>query len=186
MKKVLFILLLLLVSCSPTSTGEKEEGIITGKVISVADGDTVTILTDTNEQIRVRLYGIDAPERGQDFGSKARSYLNSLCYGKMARVEKKGIDQYDRVLGIVYVNDLNLNWEMVKNGLAWYYDYFTDDPYLEELERVARKQKLNIWSMENPVPPYKFRKHRLSFSLPTSQILLSFFLTRNTVHESRR
>lgn len=156
MKKVLFILLLL-VSCNPVAT-EKEEGFIQGKVVSVADGDTITILTDADERIKVRLYGIDAPERGQDFGNKARIHLNELCYGKNVRVEKKGVDQYKRVLGIVYIDNLNLNQEMVKNGLAWYYDHYVEDPYLEELEQAARKQRLNIWSMKNPISPHEFRK----------------------------
>jgi len=156
MKKVLFILLLL-VSCNPTPS-EKEEGAIKGNVISVADGDTVTILTDADERIKIRLYGIDAPEKGQDFGNKSRLFLNDLCYGKAVKVEKKGVDQYNRVLGIVYVNDINLNQEMVKNGLAWYYDHYVEDSTLKQLEQAARKQKLNIWSMKNPIPPHEFRK----------------------------
>jgi endonuclease YncB( thermonuclease family) len=118
----------------------------------------VTILTDTGERVKIRLYGIDAPEKGQDFGNKARLYLNDLCYGKTVKVEEKGVDLYNRVLGVVYTNGLNLNQEMVKNGLAWYYDYYVKDSHLEELEQAARKQKLNIWSMKNPVPPHEFRK----------------------------
>lgn len=155
MKKILFILLLL-VSCNPPA--QDSEDILNGKVVSVADGDTVTILTDNDEQIRIRFYGIDAPEKGQDYGNKARLFLNELCYGKMVKVEKKGVDQYGRVLGVVYVKDLNLNQEMVRNGLAWYYDHYVEDSYLGELEKEARKQKLNIWSMKNPVSPHEFRK----------------------------
>lgn len=159
MRKFIFILLLF-ISCNPPSTEPAET--IKGKVVSVADGDTMTILTDSKERIKVRLYGIDAPEKGQDFSSKARIHLNELCYGKTVKVEKKGIDQYDRLLGIVYLDELNLNQEMIKEGLAWYYDHYVEDPVLEELEKTARQQKLNIWSLKKPTPPYEYRKKQRS------------------------
>lgn len=155
MKKILFILLLF-ISCNPPT--EKNEESLKGKVVSVADGDTVTIITDNNERVRIRLYGIDAPEKGQDFANKSREYLNDLCYGKRVSIDKKGVDQYNRVLGVIYIGDLNLNQEMVRTGLAWYYDYFVKDPHMEELEQIARQKKLNIWSMKNPIPPYEYRK----------------------------
>lgn len=155
MKKILFILLLL-VSCNPPA--EKET--ISGKVVSVADGDTMTILTTDNERIKIRLLGIDAPERGQDFGTKARQHLNELCYGKTVIVEKDGKDQYGRLLGVVYVEGINVNENMVRNGLAWYYRHFVNDPRLDSLEKLARSEKLNIWSMKNPTPPYEFRKNK--------------------------
>ncbi len=155
MRKFIFILLLF-ISCNPSSTEPTET--IKGTVVSVADGDTMTIITDSEERIKVRLYGIDAPEKGQDFSNKARPYLNDLCYGKTVKVEKKGIDQYDRTLGIVYLDELNLNQEMVKEGLAWYYNHYVEDPVLEGLEKTARQQKLNIWSLKNPTPPYEYRK----------------------------
>jgi len=129
-----------------------------GEVVSVADGDTFTIKTITNERIKVRLYGIDAPERGQDFGSKSRQFLKDLCHGKEVVIHDKGTDQYGRLLGVVYVGDMNVNEELVGNGLAWYYSHFVDDPRLESLENEARKKKLNIWSMKNPISPYEYRK----------------------------
>ncbi|GAB6008977.1 thermonuclease family protein [Dysgonomonas reticulitermitis] len=155
MKKMLFILFLF-VSCSMTT----EKGTISGKVVSVADGDTMTILTADKKQIKIRMLGIDAPERGQDFGTVARQQLNNLCYGKTVIVEKKDEDQYGRVLGVVYVDGMNVNEYMVRNGLAWYYRHFVNDPRLDSLELLARKEKVNIWSMKNPMPPYEFRKSR--------------------------
>lgn len=133
---------------------------IAGEVIKVADGDTFTVRTITDQRIKIRLYGIDAPERGQDYGSKSRQFLNDLCYGKEVTIEDKGTDQYGRTLGIAYVGDLNINEEMVKNGFAWYYNYSVDDPRLEALEREARDKKLNIWSMKNPISPYEYRKNK--------------------------
>jgi endonuclease YncB( thermonuclease family) len=137
-----------------------EKGVISGKVISVADGDTMTILTAEKKQIKIRMLGIDAPERGQDFGTVARQQLNNLCYGKTVTVENKGEDQYGRVLGVVYIDGMNVNEYMVRNGLAWYYRHFVNDPRLDSLEQLARTEKVNIWSMKNPMSPYEFRKSR--------------------------
>ncbi len=153
MKLISQLLLIFLLACQPP-----EEGTLNGKIVSVADGDTVTLLTDDNERIRIRLLGIDAPERGQDFGTKARQYLNDLCYQKEVTVRFSEKDQYDRILGVVYVGDMNINEEMVRQGLAWYYSHFVTDHRLDSLEQLARKEKLNIWSMKNPLSPYEFRK----------------------------
>lgn len=154
MRKLLlfFVFSVLLVACNPNPDT------IIGEVVSVADGDTFTMKTLTGERIKVRLYGIDAPERGQDYGTKSRQFLNDLCYGKIVEVRVQDIDQYDRTLGTVYLDELNVNEEMVRNGLAWYYNHFVEDSRLDSLEQQARSKSLNIWSMENPIPPYEFRK----------------------------
>lgn len=154
MRHILLILLLVFISCRPPADGET----LSGKVVSVADGDTFTMLVNGTDQVKVRLLGIDAPERGQDYGTKARQHLNDLCYGKTVTVRKDSEDQYGRVLGILYVGDMNVNEEMVRSGLAWYYRHFVTDHRLDSLEQLARSERLNIWSMKNPVPPYEFRK----------------------------
>lgn len=153
MDRLLQILFVFLLACQPA-----EEGILKGKVVSVADGDTVTLLTDNNERVKVRLLGINAPERGQDFGTKARQHLNDLCYQKYVTVRYSEKDQYERILGVLYVGDMNINEEMVRQGLAWYYSHFVNDHRLDSLEQLARKEKLNIWSMKDPLSPYEFRK----------------------------
>lgn len=157
MKKLLFILLLL-ISCNPADNNDKET--ISGRVISIADGDTMTILTKGDKQIKIRLLGIDAPEKGQDYGNKSRQFLYDLCYGKNVEIKKDSEDQYGRVLGVVYIDGVNVNEELVRNGLAWYYRHFVNDPRLDSLEQLAQKEKLNIWSMKNPLPPYEFRKNK--------------------------
>lgn len=140
---------------------DSESKTLFGEVVKVADGDTFTMSTKNGEQIKVRLYGIDAPEKGQDFGTKSRQFLNDLCYGKNVSIEKTGVDQYGRTLGIVYVGDVNVNEKLVRNGLAWYYrQYAKDYCRLDSLEQLARKEKLNIWSLRNPVPPHEFRKKK--------------------------
>lgn len=131
---------------------------LSGKVIKVADGDTVTILTEENEQIKIRLYGIDCPEKGQDYSSKATAFTSSFCFGKIVKVTQKGLDRYGRVLGIILIGKKNLNEELLKNGLAWHYKYFDKTQKYSDLEQEAKKNKLNIWSMNNPIAPWDFRK----------------------------
>jgi len=148
----------LLLSISLLVVQVTSEQVFTGRVVRVADGDTVTLLTDQREQIRVRLDGIDAPERGQDYGMKATLFVRDLCHNKTVTVHKKGVDRYGRVLGVLYVDGVNVNEALVRQGLAWHYKHYSKDPTLDSLERQARKEKLNIWSMRNPVAPWEFRK----------------------------
>lgn len=137
--------------------------VLIGKVVRVADGDTVTILTDQREQIRVRLDGIDAPERGQDFGTKATLFVRDLCLNKTVTIHKKETDRYGRVLGVLYVGDVNVNEALIRQGLAWHYKHYSNDPILDSLERLARREKLNIWSMDSPIAPWIYRKSKKYF-----------------------
>lgn len=148
----ILVSIFLLSSCAST-------GRLTGRVVKVQDGDTFTLLTIANDQVKIRLYGIDAPEKGQDFSRKSKEYLSDLVAGKKVTVEHKGTDQYKRVLGIAYVNKLNVNEEMLRQGFAWRYKYNKDPHYLE-LQEKARKKKLNIWSQKNPVDPWQWRKEQ--------------------------
>jgi len=130
---------------------------IKGKVVKVTDGDSITILTEGNRQVKIRLDGIDCPERGQDYGTKATDFTKELCAGKDVIIDSIGIDRYRRVLGIVWVDSVNVNEALLINGLAWRYKYNKSEHYLS-MEQEARGQKLNIWSMKNPVAPWDFRK----------------------------
>ena len=134
-----FFLFFILLVC----TGFQQDKFIEGKVVGVADGDTITILTDAKVQIKIRLYGIDCPEKGQDFGTKAKKFTSDFCFGKKVRVKNKGTDRYKRMLGIVYVNSGNLNEELLINVLAWQYKYNKLKHYTE-LEQEARNKKLNM------------------------------------------
>lgn len=153
MKPILILLFLLLSSLNLGSSTIK------GKVIKITDGDSITILTNANRQVKIRLNGIDCPERGQDFGTKAANLTKKLCTGKIVIVDSIGTDRYRRVLGVVWVDTVNVNEELMRNGLAWRYKYNKSEHYLQ-LEQKARKQKLNIWSMKNPVAPWDFRKQK--------------------------
>ena len=110
---------------------------ITGKVVSIADGDTCTVLVG-REQVKVRLDGIDAPEKKQPFGAKAREHLADSIHEKTVRIVISGKDRYGRSLGTVWAGQTNINEEMVKAGLAWHYKQYSKDKRLAELEADAR------------------------------------------------
>jgi micrococcal nuclease len=131
-----------------------------GKVVGISDGDTITVL-DRGKGHRVRLFGIDCPEKDQDFGSKAKKFTSDMVYGKEVSVDNITTDGYGRIVGRVTVNGKNLNEELVRNGLAWWYrKYATHEEKLKELEESARSQKIGLWSRKNPVPPWNFRHNK--------------------------
>lgn len=139
---------------------------IEGEVIKVADGDTVTVLDAGNKQHRVRLTGIDAPERRQAYGSKSTESLVDLVYLKNVTVQSSGTDRYKRVLGKVLLDGLDVNLEQVKRGFAWHYKHYAKDQTSEdqrtyaEAEVLARRQQLGLWVLESPIPPWEYRRGR--------------------------
>jgi endonuclease YncB( thermonuclease family) len=128
------------------------------KVIGVTDGDTIVVLTDENKQIKIRLEGIDCPETKQDFGTKAKQLTVDLCFQKTVRVEQSGTDRYGRMLAFVFVDNVSINKELIKQGMAWHYKQYNKDQELAKLEVDARKEKVGLWSMKEPIPPWDFRK----------------------------
>lgn len=128
-----------------------------GKVISVHDGDTVRVL-DGRTQIKIRLFGIDAPETSQDFGKVSRDELRGLIHGKEVKVLSKGKDRYGRTLGVIYFNDKDINLEMVKRGMVWVYRRYSLDKDYLKAEEKAKSEKLGLWKQKNPVPPWEFRR----------------------------
>ena len=111
-----------------------------GKVVKIADGDTLTLLTSSNEQVKIRLAGIDTPERKQPFGNRAKQALANLAFQKQALIEVEVKDRYGRTVGVVFVDGLNVNAELVKQGMAWVYRKYTNDKALYELESRLRKR----------------------------------------------
>jgi len=133
---------------------------IVGKVVSVADGDTITVLQDRTQH-RIRLYGIDCPESHQDFGNKATQLASELVFGKQVRVDKKDMDRYGRVVGVVYVNGLCVNEELVRKGMAWVYRRYCTDAVCNDwlkLEQKARGSSIGLWSHPDPIEPWDFRR----------------------------
>ena len=133
---------------------------IAGRVVRVADGDTITILDAANTQHKIRLYGIDAPESHQAFGQKSKQHLSSLVFGRDVIVKYKSCDKYGRILGTVFADGKDVNLEMLKVGLAWHYKHYDKNPEYAASEASARAARLGLWQDKNPVNPYDFRKSR--------------------------
>ena len=147
---------------------------VEGIVIKVSDGDTLQVRTSEETKLKVRLYGIDAPETeksnrrtgkvskpGQPFGEEAYKALQSKVVGKKVRVDIIAVDRYKREVGIVYLESRNINLQMVKEGWAWAYTQYLDRPYASEYldtEKEARTKRLGLWQQLNPQPPWEFRK----------------------------
>ena len=133
-------------------------GDVTGRVVSVADGDTLTVLTSRHDQIRVRLAEIDAPEKSQAFGQRSKQSLSALCFGKEADVETVDTDRYGRTVGKVTCNGVNANLEQVRSGNAWAYRKYLRDQGVVAAEDEARAAGRGLWSERSPTPPWEFRK----------------------------
>ncbi|MGH8658498.1 MAG: thermonuclease family protein [Gammaproteobacteria bacterium] len=100
---------------------------LSGRVVGVADGDTVTVLGQKHEQHKVRLSGIDAPEKSQPFGSRAKQSLSDLAYGRCVSVEWRKRDRYRRIVGMVFEGGRDINLEQVRRGLAWHYKQYQSE-----------------------------------------------------------
>lgn len=128
------------------------------KVIAITDGDTVRVIDSGKGEIRVRLDGIDAPERKQPFSDKSKQALSEKVFGKTVELEDKGKDRYGRTIGILMVDGRNINREMVAEGWAWWYrKYAPGNTELEQAETAAREKRLGLWADPMPVPPWDFR-----------------------------
>lgn len=132
-----------------------------GKCIHVADGDTVTILAPNHEHVKVRLYGIDAPEGGQDFGNIAKRTLSELAHGKVLRVEEYDIDKYGRTVAMLYDTDgTSINAQLVSAGVAWVYRKYCVADFcgqLLDIEQRAKDAKRGLWARGNTIPPWEYR-----------------------------
>lgn len=132
---------------------------IIGKVIGVSDGDTITILDELDKgRFRIRLFGIDCPEKSQDFGQVAKKHLSSLIFGKIVKVKFREIDRYGRIVGKVSLDGIDINLEMLKAGLAWHYKRYDNTPEYAEVESKAKEKGIGLWKQPNPIPPWNFRR----------------------------
>lgn len=137
------------------------EGSWTGKVVGIHDGDTISVMRK-GQAARVRLDGIDCPELGQAYGRRARERVSELTFGRTVTVRTPGVDRFGRVLGqVILPGGRNLNRELVKEGLAWWYRrYAPRSAALAVLEEQARERRLGLWAEKEPEPPWLFRKRR--------------------------
>lgn len=134
---------------------------IRGRVVRVADGDTVSVLDENNKQHKVRLFGIDTPERNQPHGSLAGAALADLVDGERVGVVVVETDSYGREVGTLYRGSTNINQAMVAAGHAWWYAYYAPDEHpLRLAQDQARAQGRGLWAQPNPVPPWDWRRRQ--------------------------
>jgi micrococcal nuclease len=157
-KRILFLVLLYL-AFVPVFAAAQEH---IGRVVGVSDGDTITILDDRKQQIKVRLAEIDTPESAQPYGTRAKQQLSHLVFAKTVWVKVQDIDRYGRTVGRVYAGDIDVNAEMVRIGAAWVYRKYASDQKLYALEKQARQNKAGLWDLPEAqqVPPWEWRKTR--------------------------
>ena len=136
---------------------------IIGRVVGVADGDTITVLDALKHQHKIRLSGIDAPEGGQAFGQNSKRALSDCAFGKNATVEGDKTDRYGRTVGRVVVAGVDCNLRQVELGMAWHYvKYASERPAAESklyaaAEAAARAAKRGLWADPHPMPPSDWR-----------------------------
>jgi ATP-dependent hsl protease ATP-binding subunit hslU len=130
-----------------------------GRVVKVYDGDTITLLDKDMQQHRIRFYGIDAPEKSQSFGKRSQENLANMIAGKMVNVDVQAEDRYGRSVGIVYLDDVDINKRQVADGYAWAYMQYGGEIYKND-ELRAREKKLGMWTDPNIEMPSEYRKRQ--------------------------
>jgi endonuclease YncB( thermonuclease family) len=141
------------------------------KVVNIVDGDTIDVLDSYNQKLRIRLLGIDTPERKQHFGYESYFYLNKILNGKSVVIisspdkdKPYTLGYFKRVIGKVVLNGVDINLEMIKKGMAWHFIKYKKNQPIDEshsynkAESEARKKYIGLWSEVNPLPPWKWRQ----------------------------
>ena len=132
-----------------------------GSIIRVIDGDTFVFLTKTGS-FTVRMLGIDAPERDQPFSKESSEFLSKYL-NKQATTKVNGTDKEDRSVGTLFVNGRDINLLSIKGGYSWHYKRYSADKDYAEAEEYAQKNRLKIWSLPNPIPPWTWRLRKTSY-----------------------
>ncbi len=139
---------------------------IVGRVVGVSDGDTVTVLTAENRQFRIRLSGIDAPEKKQPFGARAKETLARQVFGQPVTVEWSKTDRYGRIVGKIEVDGVDANLEQVREGSAWVYTQYLRELPVEDrrlylqAQRQAQEERRGLWLDAQPEPPWQWRREK--------------------------
>jgi endonuclease YncB( thermonuclease family) len=149
---------------APPVTAPSGSQTLTGRVVRVADGDTITVLDANNAQHRIRLEGIDAPESHQAFGAQSKKSLSEMVFGKDVTVVYQKTDQYGRLVGKILLDGKDINLEQVKAGLAWHYKEYQREQAPEDRELYAKAEdeahtaRRGLWLDQEPVEPSQFRR----------------------------
>ena len=159
MKSLLLILLF-------SFTAITEAATLVGHVVGVTDGDTITILDATKTQYKIRLAGIDAPEKKQAFGNVSKKSLSDMVFDKVVSVQYDKEDRYGRIVGKVLINGVDANLEQVKRGLAWWYKKYQKEQIHQDrldylhAQEYAENKKIGLWVESDPIAPWDFRKSK--------------------------
>jgi endonuclease YncB( thermonuclease family) len=160
MQRLSIFILLILVSLILTPA-VLSDNLITARVVGVADGDSIIVLTTSNKRIMIKLGVIDCPEIGQAFAKEAKQFTSDQCLGKTIKYKMFGIDVYNRAVATVYLEgDRELNLEILKAGLAWYDKRYSKRQDYADAEQEARRAGVGLWADKNPTPPWKWRRER--------------------------
>jgi micrococcal nuclease len=157
-RRTLITVLLFSAAATGPALAAKPGPPVDGRVVKIADGDTLTVLDGSNVQHKIRLAGIDAPEKGQPFGTKARENLAGKVFGQTVHVEVIDVDRYRREVGRIYLGERFINAEMVRDGFAWRYVTYDKPGEFTAGENDAREHHRGLWADPNPVPPWEWRK----------------------------
>ena len=133
-----------------------------GKVVGVQDGDSITVLHDGKGE-KIRLYGVDCPEGGQDFGNRAKEFTSSLVFERDVEVKPVTTDRYGRTVAMVCVGNKCVSEELIRSGFGWVFTRYCTESFCDQwrkLEEQARKSKLRLWAGPNPIPPWEYRRYK--------------------------
>jgi endonuclease YncB( thermonuclease family) len=159
MMRILFAMLMALASPMAALSAEWQ-----GTVVGVADGDTLTLLDANKTQYRIRLDGIDAPERTQPYGQRARQSLAALAHGRVASANCPKVDRYGRAVCRVLIDGVDVGLEQIRRGYAWHYVKYAHEQRAADRESYARAEtearaaNVGLWSFSDPIPPWDYRR----------------------------
>lgn len=134
--------------------------ILAGKVVGITDGDTFKLLVEDSIEYKIRLHGIDCPEKAQAFSQVAKKALSDMIFGQEIKVEYAKKDRYGRIIGKVFVGNLYVNEELIKQGMAWHFTKYDQNPKWQEFEQKARVKKIGLWADVDPTAPWLYRENK--------------------------
>lgn len=147
-------------------SGASAGSLLLGRVVAITDGDTLVLLDEANQQHKIRLAGIDAPEMGQPFSQVSRRHLSSLAFQHLANADCPKVDKYRRLVCVVWVDGGDVNLAQIQAGLAWHYKKYESEQTVQDrnaytnAEENARAASRGLWSQAEPIPPWEWRAWR--------------------------
>ena len=152
-----FALILIFVLISLVCSAQR----FTVKVVSISDGDTFTAINKDNLQLKIRIFGIDAPEKKQAYGNKSKEFLSSLIFGKSISIDVQSKDGYGRYLAYVYSPEgKDVSLLMIHEGMAWHFTKYDNNEVYEAAQAGAKKAKRGLWADPSPIAPWDFRSNK--------------------------